>query len=401
MKIRRLQRIGTANVVVNVVLSRMKSDGVLTMAMEVVQDGLRDFAIANSYLYNEMSNGDLFLLAVGSSDAKKIGDSVSSLLAEQKAASHAPTKPVKSNNTPTNYVVSYLLPTNYTQLRERLLYYTELAQNAANVAISRSSSNAPAQALKGVDVRGPLTAWSAYQIELLLNEIDLSKYMNSQSIYTCRDEGKNTVWQALFVENFISFYALKRNYFPNLDVSTRAHLFLDLCRELDNRLLAKFMEHPGLIGGKKISLNLSVTSIVGSALSSFAHSIPKGDRGNIIFELHCGDLFQDFAMAVNTISLLSHEGFKIALDGITPDILPYCNFDLLVPDYIKLNMAAERHTHLAVPQIREALLRLPMEKVIFFRCENQRAILTGKSLGVTMFQGFAVDEAATGKSGKL
>jgi len=59
---------------------------------------------------------------------------------------------------------------------------------------------------------------------------------------------------------------------------------------------------------------------------------------------------------------------------------------------IKINVSKDRVLQLEEPVIRAALQKLPAEKLIFFRCDNERALSVGMELGVTQFQGWLIDD---------
>ncbi len=380
MRIRRLHRLETPHLVVNIELSRMKADDSGRGDLELAQKRLRSFTAETGGTYAEMSNGDPFIIWSGKHDIAAL--SAGAL----KTALAMGANPEDS----IGHLFVYRMPEDYQKLRERINHYVEASRAAATrTALARGADETAAQALQGGAARGPLTAWGVNQIERLLEDIDLEQYVRAQPIYGL---GRDGVWRMIFEECFLGFNELKQTYFPRMEISAHEHMFLGLCQGLDSRLLARFTRKPELLVGRRLSLNLSVSSVLGPILSAFAHAVPRNGRGNIVFELHRGDLLQDFAMTLNAISVLRHEGFRVALDSITPDMLPYVNLMGLGADYIKINVAGDRASHLNLPQVKEHLAKIPREKLIFFRCESQQALSVGRNLGILMFQGWLVDE---------
>ena len=277
------------------------------------------------------------------------------------------------------------LPEGYTPLRERINHYVEIARAAAEI-----NANEPAQALQSDAARGPLTAWSVDQIQKLLEEIELRRYLRTQTIYEYQPDGK---WRPLCEEYFVSFEDLKRDRFPRLELAAPEHLFLELCRALDQNLLAELALHFETIAGRHVLFNLSVASIMGTVFAQFCRSVPKGQRSLIGFELHRGDLLQDFSQTLNAMMTLHREGFKVAIDSVTPNMANYINLAAFEADFIKINVSQDRAEQLADPAIREGLARVPKEKLIFFRCDNDRALAAGLAMGVSKFQGWLIDDA--------
>ena len=270
-------------------------------------------------------------------------------------------------------------------MRERLNAYIEIARRVVEHAEEATAS----QLLQTEAARGPLTVWSTGQIEKLLEEIDVYRYMRYQPICERLPDGG---WKRLYEECYIGFEALRLERFPKLDPDPSSHLFLALCEALDHSLLRQLTDHPVQIEGKQIFLNVSVGTILGGGFAAFTRNIPRARRGDIGFELHRGDIFQDFDMTLSAIAILRQEGYKISLDSVSPNLLPYLNLPKLDIDYIKLNVAKDRAAQLHEPAVQAALAEMPKDKIIFFRCDSESALMAGLALGIKRFQGWLIDD---------
>ncbi|NTU50037.1 MAG: EAL domain-containing protein [Desulfobulbaceae bacterium] len=379
MRVRHMQRVGKPQLVVNLALSEIDASYGGRGPLEEAQQRLKDFAVMKRGTYTEMSNGDIFLIWPD-------GPSVATL--PNLALNAALPKGAASDDIE-RFRLIYHLPADYGPLRERADYYVSAAQ-AATLAKNNSSA---AQALQSETARGPLTAWSVNQIEKLFDEIDFNRYMRRQSIYQREKNGK---WTPLFDEYFISFEELRRVHFPKLEIRAPEHLFLELCQALDRRLLTGLTENYEVVANQNLSLNFSVASVMGTELARFSHQVPRASRGKICFELHRGDLLQDFTLTLNAMMVLHREGFKVAIDDVTPDILGYLNLALFETDFIKLNVAKNYVTQLITPTARKALAQIPPEKLILYHCDNQPAIAAGMELGINKFQGWLIDDLVRG-----
>jgi EAL domain-containing protein (putative c-di-GMP-specific phosphodiesterase class I) len=380
MRVRRLNRAGTPYLIINLVLNAIEPLQGQRASLEAAQQRLQEFGKITGGLYAEMSNGDVFLAWEENSGTHALpARLITALLPESTTAEDTG-----------KFLLIFHLPSDYTPLRERINHYIETAQAAATLV-----SSGPEQALKSA-VAGPLTAWSVDQIEKLLNEIDLRRYVRTQPIYQYGVDGG---WTPLIEEYFVSFEDLKRERFPKLEIAAPEHLFLELCQALDRRLLADLTQRFDSVAGRRIHLNLSVTSIMNPSFAQFCFSVPKNQRGLIGFELHRGDLLQDFSATLNAMMALHREGFKVAIDAVTPDVVNYLNLAAFEADYIKINVSKERAEQLADPAIRQGLAHIPKEKLIFFRCDSEKALAAGLELGVSLFQGWLIDDAARIKRG--
>jgi EAL domain-containing protein (putative c-di-GMP-specific phosphodiesterase class I) len=373
LRVRRMQRHAAPCLVINFVINAVEQLAKSHSALEAVQVKLRDFAKITSGAYFEMSNGDVFIVWENAGDAQGLAQSiVTAILPEQSGDA-------------TRFFLTYHMPKDYTALRERSNHYVEVVRAAVTMGHGAGSDVTTAH--------GPLTAKSLDKISDLLGEIDLRQYSRTQNIYRRRPEG----WQAVAQEYFIGFEDLRRERFPKLEIVSTEHFFMALCGMVDQRLLSLLINSYELISGRYINLNLSIETIVSPVFAKFVHHVPRDQRNLIGFEIHRGDLLQDFTLTLSVIQTLRHEGFRIALDSVTPDMVNYIDLASFDVDRIKVNVSKDRAAQLDDPLIRAGFKKLPADKLIFFRCDNERALAAGIELGVSVFQGWLIDDLVAGK----
>lgn len=373
LRLRRLQRLGTNHLVVNLVLTAIPSVSKNHHVLDGVHKNLKEFAKITSGTDVEMSNGDIFLIWEETEDAELLVGRLVSVL------------PVESHQDRSSFLLTYHLPADYTKLRERSNHYIEVVRAAITMA-----AETPAGALKSDGAHGPLTAWSVDQIGKLLDDIDIRTYARTQPIYRLNDD--NT-WQQVSEEYFISFDDLRRERFPKLDMITPEHLFFALCEMVDQRLLTLLAKgHALAMAGRSLHINLSIASVIDKVFAQFTYSIPREKRGTITFELHRGDIFQDFSRTLSAIEILHKEGFKVAMDSVTPDMLPYINLGAFSLDRIKINVSGDRAALLKNDLILKSLQQLDVEKLIFFRCDSKQSLEQGRAMGIKFFQGWCIDD---------
>jgi hypothetical protein len=375
MRVRRLNRLGTPYLIINLVLTAVESLSKNRTALETAQQRLQEFCKITNGQYAEMSNGDVFLCWEESKDTHVLPNRLLSAIVPEETGGEETGK----------FMIIFHLPDGYTPVRERINHYVEVVRTAAVLG-----ANEPQKLLQTEAARGPLTAWSVDQIEKLITEIDLRRYVRTQFIY---EYGADAKWRPMCEEHFVSFDDLKRERFPKLEPIQPEHLFLELCQSLDQRLLAELSLHFDIVADRKVHFNLSVASVMSSVFAQFCRAVPKDKRGLIGFELHRGDLLQDFTRTLDAMMTLHREGFKVAIDGVSPDLAQYLNLAAFEADYIKINVSKDRADMLKDPKIRACLDPLPKDKIIFYRCDNDRALAYGLEIGVSKFQGWLIDDA--------
>lgn len=368
MRVRRMQRQSVPCLVLNFILNAIEPLAKSQAAMEEVQKKLQEVARGTKGAYYEMSNGDVFIAwEQPDNSTLTVIRAIETMLTEYGADTR-------------QSLASYRMPENYSTLRERTNYYVEIVRASTIVG----------DETKVEDAQGRLTAKNVDQIEHLLGEIDLRRYGRTQNFY----HYVSGTWKAAGEEYFVSFEDLRRERFPKLEIMAPEHFFLALCSVIDQRLLAMLTSSYEIIGGRMINLNVSVVTITGSVFAQFVHRVPRDQRALIGFELHCGDLFQDFSLALSAIDILKREGFRVILDSVTPDMVHYLNLGAFAIDAIKINVSKDRALQLDNPATRLGLERLPAQKLTFYRCDNQRALAIGQELGVSVFQGWLIDDLA-------
>jgi len=378
LQVRRLHRLGTNSLVLNIKLNDAEPEEI--GSLETASHRLEAFARELKGHFFEMSNGDAFLVwpeSDHSQTALLIKGAATVALTENKRP--------EINELQEKLVKTYHLPNDYAPLREQLNVYIEISRQAAVTGDAES----PEQLLHSSVAQGPLTTWSVNQIQNLLAKIELRSFVQTQWVYEHKKDG---AWAPLFEEYSINLETLRQKHFPKLDLSGPNHLFLELCETLDQHLLTELTRDIPSILGKAIHFNLSIHSVMGSIFAQFAHEVPRAEHAHIGFELHRGDLFQNFAASLSAIETLRHEGFKVTLDDVTPDMLSFINFGRFDVEYIKINVARVYAAQLDNVAVREALKGIPKERIIFFHCDSEQALAIGLELGITKFQGWFLDD---------
>lgn len=376
LRIRRLNRLATPHLVMNLAMANVIEHIQKPTQLHAIQKQLQDFASVTSGTYCEMSNGDVFIIWEETGDAQLLSSRILSLLMPEETA----------DTDGSGFLKSYHLPQDYSTLRERANHYIEVVREA-NAAASETPLQ---QALQSDAARGPLTAWSVDQIVKLLKDIDLSQYVRKQTVCQYQASG---MWLPVAEEYFIGFHDLRRERFPKLELMTPEHLFLVLCETLDQLLLAQLTNDKTLITGKAQYFNLAITSTLSAGFAAFARSLTAEQRSHITFELHRGDLLQDFARTLNVIQLIKYEGFCVALDSITPDMVNYLDLAAFQTDIIKIKASKEYLGDLQNPKVRAGLSKLPSDRLIFSHCDSEKTLAVGLDLGVSRFQGWLIDLA--------
>jgi hypothetical protein len=241
-----------------------------------------------------------------------------------------------------------------------------------------------------VPLEGPLTARMLPRVEDALARIDFARYVRRQTVYETDHRGG---FRPLWIESSTDVAALRRDHFPAVDLRQSAHLFLELCRTFDARMLKLALIEAGWTRGA-VGLNLSLATIQGQNFKPFADACRPERRRNVVLEIHRADLFVSLGMRGQSIEDLREAGWRVALDGVTPAVLPYLNVAHPSFDFVKVLIQRDEIAALSRRECLEALRGMDRSRLVFARCDQQGALDLAKALGVTRVQGDLVDRLA-------
>lgn len=369
MRLRHLHRQGKPCRVINLVFSALPALMADVEKREAILRLLTPLILREGGQVHVMSLGDVFIIAPDTSN-------IPALLEQALTAQDGKAE----------LIHTYRLPEDYAAVRERGNHYIETARAAAQFG---SGEDSPETALLGEQVRGTLTPWALDQIVKLFAKIDVRRYVRGQAIYRHSAAG----WEIVSTEYFVSVEDLRRERFPRLDILTPERLFMELCSELDYRLLNTFAEQPETLAAGALNLNIAVESVMGAPFAKFLHTLPPDKRQQMTFEINRGEILMNFDATRAAIETLRREGFQVALDALHPAMLPVLNCSNLKLDWIKLRASKDVLGQFDQPEVREALEQLDAEKIILYRCDHAAAITIGQKLNIGLFQGWAVDDA--------
>lgn len=281
---------------------------------------------------------------------------------------------------------SFEMPDQFRELRGwigRYLKGGELA-NAATGAAATDPDEPDA------DLRGPMTAAMLTRIEHRIVRREIRQFLKKQDVFVRHATG---IWWPMMEERFISLADMKRKLFPDVELRPSDPLFSQLCRILDERLLHHLMASKTKIA-HKVSINLSVDTVHDRLMDIFAGHLDEKERASLHFEIACGDIFQDVTKATSAIAKLRRLGFGVIVDGLTLELLPYVRVNKFDADLIKIHLGRHDVRMLGDDACIKAIRRLPLDKLVFSRCDHDGAIKVGETLNIRMYQGWLIDEQA-------
>ncbi len=194
----------------------------------------------------------------------------------------------------------------------------------------------------------------------------------------------------LMCEYFIRMDALKKHVFPNVEMRGSGNLFNQLTITLDRVLVSAFDEiNPGR---GACSINLNVESVFTKAFETFLGEDGSPSLGNMVFEFRQENILQQFDEFQLATNLIKSRGGLIAVDAIFPDTVGLVNLNKLYATFAKIFWRPGAEKTLSAQ--RDEIKRMQGQGLIFMlaRLDDEAGIQIGQDLGITVFQGFCIDD---------
>ena len=241
------------------------------------------------------------------------------------------------------------------------------------------------------DPRRPLKPEQLGRLEGFLERADLSSVFRRQAVCIVHKQASP---KPIFNELFISIYDLAKTVLPDVNLAANRWLFQHLTQTLDRRVLKMLARVDDSSLYSSFSINLNVGTLLAPEFLEFDSSLHTGSRGTIVVELQLIDILSDYSSFVFARDFVREKGYRILLDGISPEIAWFVDRQHMQVDLVKL-AAGPAFDSSGTPEQRDAIVKrvecIGKSRVILARCDNAAMIRAGQSMGITMFQGRYLD----------
>jgi len=230
------------------------------------------------------------------------------------------------------------------------------------------------------------------RLEQALNKVDVSAVVRRQTVCTLIETQPP---QPLFDETYISIEDLQDIATPGTDLGSNVWLFRYLTQTLDQRMMTMLIRDGIGATGRPFSINLNVASILSTTFPKFEAAIAPQLRGRLVIEMNKLDVFSDMNAFVFARDYLRDHGFRLCLDGLTHQTIPFYDREKLGFDLVKLYWtpnSLDTMLDAGVPALRSVVREIGIAHTILCRCEDETALTVGRDLGIVMFQGRQVDK---------
>lgn len=191
-------------------------------------------------------------------------------------------------------------------------------------------------------------------------------------------------------EYFIGMGALKKHVFDEVELRGSGNLFNQLTLTLDRVVLNCFGDvNPSR---EKCSVNLNVETVFTPAFQKFMGHGDDDSFTNIAFEFRQANILQHFDEYEVASELIRSKGGTISVDAIFPDAVGVVNMARLNANMAKIfwRPGAEN----VLPKFKKEIedIQKAGTLLVIARLDDEAGMKLGQELGITMYQGFHIDD---------
>ena len=231
-----------------------------------------------------------------------------------------------------------------------------------------------------------LSSKTVGEVEGVLQTADISPYVRRQPVCVLlRDKPPVMV----FEEIYVSIKDLRAQLFPKVDLRNARWLFQQLTLSLDRQVLV-MLNRESERAVAKVSINLNVPTLLGDDFLKFDSNLKAASRGGIIIEINKVDVFYDLGAFRAARDFLRKRGYRVAIDGVTPDMLSMIDRENLEADFVKVFHHKDQAAEWQKPGVRAMIVKSGQARIIMSRCDSPDSVETGQGLGINLFQGYYV-----------
>ena len=222
-------------------------------------------------------------------------------------------------------------------------------------------------------------------LEKLLSQIEQNKsknFIRRQSIISFKKNGQN---EEIAQEFYTSLLDLQNAYAPHLNLTADKALFTMLMDTLDKQMLSALCDLDLKTFPPLISINLNVQSVFLPIFDKMLSSV----HSRLMIEFQMADILHDLALFRKACLKLREYDIAVAIDAIGVNELEFLPMTPFDADYYKIFWSSKLVNYKTL--LAKFLKEIHGKHVILSRCSSEDALIFGRQMGMSLFQGHFVD----------
>jgi hypothetical protein len=240
-------------------------------------------------------------------------------------------------------------------------------------------------------VDAPLDPGRLADLEARLTTLDLSGVCRQQSVCAVLAQAGP---QPLFSEIYVAVRELAKTVAPGIELTADTWLFQRLAQSLDRRLLTCLARRELSVPPGAISLNFRLATLLSPEFLTFDAEFRRQAGAPVIIELQLIDIFAELGAYLFIREFVRDRRYLVCIDGLHYLHLPLIDRKRLGADLVKVIWSPDLLDGINEArreELKVAIKRAGVDRVILCRCDTADAIRWGESFGIRLFQGHYVD----------
>lgn len=266
----------------------------------------------------------------------------------------------------------------------------ELSLNFVNVIrfIEGLTKDGGAEGAKQ-ETKPPITLEELGKIERAVQMFDLSPFMLNQPVVNIQ-AAEN---EFEYFELYIAVKALEERLSPQYDITANKWLFSYFTANLDNSVLKALNYGVDFLRGRRLGLNLNLSTILSANFVKFDERLTTDLRGNVVLEINKADLVENIGMYKEVVDFAAAKGYKICIDGLNDFWVTHMDLEYMACDYAKIfwtdemDMMSEGEYEALCDKVRAQ----SNCRFILARCGTVSGLMFAEKVGIGLVQGRIVD----------
>lgn len=241
-----------------------------------------------------------------------------------------------------------------------------------------------------VETKPPITLEELGKIERAVQMFDLSPFMLNQPVVDITNGEQN---QFEYFELYIAIKALEERLSPNFDITANKWLFSYFTANLDNSVLKALNYGVDFLRGRRIGLNLNLSTIMSASFVKFDERLTADLRGNVVLEINKADLVENIDTYKEVVDFASSKGYQICIDGLNDFWVTHMDLEYMACDYAKIfwtdemDMMSDHEFEVFSDKIKAQ----SNCRFILARCGSVSGLMFAEKCGIQFVQGRIVD----------
>ncbi|MEI6559810.1 MAG: hypothetical protein WCO00_15510 [Rhodospirillaceae bacterium] len=275
--------------------------------------------------------------------------------------------------------------------RETSLYsIMELSLNFINVTRFVEELEREAGAAAAEETKPPITLEELGKLERAMAMFDLSPFLLNQPIVNIGDGGVN---DPEYFELYISIRLLQERLCPDYDIAANKWLFNYFTANLDQSVLRALGHGLSFMRGRRIGININLSSVMSTGFVKFDERLPLDFRGNIVLEISKSDLIENLPLFNEVCEFAKDRKYSISIDALNPFWVTNFDLEYLDVQYAKIFWTSD------MLDMEENFKKYFLQRVseqegcrfILARCDSVSSLVFARQAGIKYVQGRAVD----------